>query len=94
MQNVAPDLDPNYLTLMIFLKEFFEKVDFEKNQQTTKSMINYTGCKEFINQISLNISCETSAGKKAHEMPGLISPEKKDITKFVAYWCLDCHFKG
>ena len=23
-------------TLMVFLKEFFEKVDFEKNQQTTK----------------------------------------------------------
>ena len=22
---------------MVFLKEFFEKVDFEKNQQTTKS---------------------------------------------------------
>ena len=24
--------------LMVFLKEFFKKVDFEKNQQTTKSM--------------------------------------------------------
>ena len=35
-QNVRPDLDPNYLTLMVFLKEFFKKVDFEKNQQTTK----------------------------------------------------------
>ena len=23
-------------TLMVFLKEFFETVDFEKNQQTTK----------------------------------------------------------
>ena len=34
--NVRPDLDPNYLTLMVFLKEFFEKVDNEKNQQTTK----------------------------------------------------------
>ena len=31
-----PDLDPNCLTLTVFLKEFFEKVDFEKNQQTTK----------------------------------------------------------
>ena len=30
-QNVGPDLDPNCLTLTIFLK-----VDFEKNQQTTK----------------------------------------------------------
>ena len=26
----------NFLTLKIFLKEFFHKVDFEKNQQTTK----------------------------------------------------------
>ena len=28
---------------MVFLKEFFEKVDFEKNQETTKSMKNYPG---------------------------------------------------
>ena len=35
-QNVGPDLDPNCLTLMVFLKEFFEKVDFEKYQQTIK----------------------------------------------------------
>ena len=34
-QNVGPDLDPNCLTaLMVFLKEFMEKVDIEKNQQT------------------------------------------------------------
>ena len=32
---------------MVFLKQFFEKVDFEKNQQTTKSMENYPVCKEF-----------------------------------------------
>ena len=30
-QNVGPDLDPNCLTLMVYLKEYFEK-----NQQTTK----------------------------------------------------------
>ena len=33
-QNVGPDLDPNCLTLMVFSKEIFEKVSFEKNQQT------------------------------------------------------------
>ena len=27
-QNVGPDLDPNCLTLIVFLKEFFEKVDY------------------------------------------------------------------
>ena len=28
-QNVGPNLDPNCLTLMIFMNFFFEKVDFE-----------------------------------------------------------------
>ena len=32
---------------MVFLKEFFKKVDFEKNQQTTKSMKTFPGGKEF-----------------------------------------------
>ena len=40
-------------------------------------MKNYPGCKELITQISLNISCETSAGKNVLEMPGLISPKKR-----------------
>ena len=33
---------------MVLLKEFFEKVDFEKNQQTTKKKImkNFAGGKE------------------------------------------------
>ena len=31
-QNVRPDLD----TQIVFLKDFFQEVDFEKNQQTTK----------------------------------------------------------
>ena len=36
-QKVRPDLDPKLFdTLMVFLKEFFKEVDFEKNQQTTK----------------------------------------------------------
>ena len=34
-------------TLMVFLKEFFENVDFEKYRQTTKSMKNYPLGKEF-----------------------------------------------
>ena len=35
-QNVGSDLDPNCLTLMVFLKEFCENVNFEKNHQMTK----------------------------------------------------------
>ena len=31
---------------MVFLKEFFKKVDIEKHQQTTKSMKNYPVGKE------------------------------------------------
>ena len=30
-------------TQMVFLKEFFEKFDFEKNQQTTKSLKIFPG---------------------------------------------------
>ena len=36
-QNVGPDLDPNCLTLMVFLKEFFEKDDFEKKTDDKKA---------------------------------------------------------
>ena len=32
----GPDLDPNCLTLMVFLKELFVKVYFERNRQTTQ----------------------------------------------------------
>ena len=45
-QNVGPDLDPNCLTLMVFMQEFFEKVNLKKNPQTKKSMQNYPACKE------------------------------------------------
>ena len=38
-QNVGPDLDPSCLTL-VYLKEIFENVGFEKNQQTTKKHSN------------------------------------------------------
>ena len=34
-QNVAPDLGPNCDFLIVFLKEFIEKVNFENRQQTT-----------------------------------------------------------
>ena len=37
-QKVGPDLNPDCLTLIVFLKEFFEKVNFEKSwQRTTRS---------------------------------------------------------
>ena len=35
-QNVGPDLDSNCLTLMVFLIDFFEKINFEKNPQLIK----------------------------------------------------------
>ena len=40
---VGPDLDPILFdTLIVFLKEFFENVDFEKNRKTTKKHANFT----------------------------------------------------
>ena len=33
-------------TQMVFQKEFFEKVDLEKNQQTTQNMTNFQGGRE------------------------------------------------
>ena len=49
-QNVWPDLDPYKLlfdTLLVFLKEFFEQVDFEKKfQQTMKKHPKYSVGKE------------------------------------------------
>ena len=37
-QNVGPDLDPIYFeTEMVFMKEFFKKVDFEKKSAEDKS---------------------------------------------------------
>ena len=44
---VGPDLGPNHLTLIVFLKEFFEKVNFEKRSaDDNKSMKNYPACKD------------------------------------------------
>ena len=48
-------------TLIILLKEFFEKVDFKKNQQTTKKHGNYPGGKEFKDPVSATYI-------KAHEI--------------------------
>ena len=42
-QNVGPDLDPNLFdTLMVFLKDFFEKVNLKKNPQMTKKACKIT----------------------------------------------------
>ena len=43
---LGPDLDPNSLTLMVFLKECFEKVILKKVSNDNKSMKNYSACKE------------------------------------------------
>ena len=45
-QNVRRDLDPNFLTLMVYLKEFLEKLILKKIRQP-KSMDNYPVGKEF-----------------------------------------------
>ena len=47
LQNVVPDLDQNCLidTLIVFLKDFFEKFNFEKSADENESMKNYQACK-------------------------------------------------
>ena len=45
-QDVGPDLDPNCLTMMVFLKEFFEKVAFEKISRRQKACKIIQGGKE------------------------------------------------
>ena len=54
--------------LMVFLKEFFEQVNFEKYQQTTKSMKNYPVCNELTTKGSWDSSILTKTlqenGKK------------------------------
>ena len=43
---VGSDLDPNRLTLIVLLKDFFEKVYFEKSRQiTTKVLKNTPACR-------------------------------------------------
>ena len=48
-QNARLDLHPNCLTLslIVFLKEFFEKVNFEKiSADDKKNLKNYPACKD------------------------------------------------
>ena len=47
-QHVGPDQDPNCFTLMLFLEEFIEKINFEKNQQTTKNHENLPSMQSFL----------------------------------------------
>ena len=41
-QNMEPALND---TLMVFQKDFFEKVNFEKNMQMTKNQKNFPACR-------------------------------------------------
>ena len=43
-------MDPKLFdTLKVFLKEFFEKVNFDKSEHKTKTLENYPACKELRN---------------------------------------------
>ena len=44
-QNIRPDLDSNCMTLMVFLKDFFVKINLKKKIHG-KSMQKYPACKE------------------------------------------------
>ena len=70
--SVGPDLDPNHLTLTLieFLIEFYENVDFEKNLQTTKKheklpsmqrVIKSSETRKFIIVINEDVHCILSS---------------------------------
>ena len=42
-------------TVIVFLKEFFEKVNFEKSADDSKRMIIYPACKELIFWLKIRI---------------------------------------
>ena len=47
---VGPDLDSNCLTVMVFVKQFFKKVDFEKK---TSADENYPVFRQRVNTLTL-----------------------------------------
>ena len=49
LKTFANSLDPDLFdTLIVFMKEFFGKVNFEKSQQTTKKMKNTQHAKSLV----------------------------------------------
>ena len=55
---MRPDLSPNCLTINGIYKEFFEKVDFEKNQQQQIGMKNCPGGRVQGDVRPLLLSCQ------------------------------------
>ena len=56
-------------TLMVFPKEFFEKVDFEKNQQTAKNHENCPACKELYSVVWASSRDNLSSGVYEQHRP-------------------------
>ena len=81
--NVGPDLDSNCLTLRmyIFLQEFFEKGDFEKNQQTTKRREKFPRGQELITMLitAIHIYLEACRRNKCCNLHGLSPGGYSDI---------------
>ena len=56
---VIPDLDPNgklFDILILFLKEFFEKVNFERSQQMTKKHAKLPGVQRVISLLVITFN--------------------------------------
>ena len=51
-QNVGPDLNPKFLTLIIFLKEFYKNVNFEgKNSDSRRQKKKFTSIQSLCSQV-------------------------------------------
>ena len=72
-----------YDTPKAFLKDFFEKVDFERYQQTTKNRENYPGCKELL----FNHNPNFLFFEPVHEIFNNVPPAKPQINLLIwAVW--------
>ena len=53
-QNIAPDLDPNCLTLVVFLKELVENINFEKKK--IKTVTDYKISWHFLGKVTQQVT--------------------------------------
>ena len=68
------------------LKDFFENINFEKNQQTTKIMQNYPSYKEFIftqeteEKLRQTVALVTEREDQIHQLQGELQDTEKVLT--------------
>ena len=76
-KNVSPDLDPNRLTLIVFLKEFFLKSKFwKKLADDNNSMKNDPACKR-VKPVCEKMAYQTDTDNESPHLPMLMCRSRK-----------------